>query len=111
MLQGHRNGIVPESLKLLFAILLKTHLLVAEKQLTGSLRLAEEVVDIDAYKDAYLPHMFQLFAQFEVAAAAEIANHGMKYVEVGHSRGDAAELVHQRRLYIVEKLGAHDAWC
>ena len=33
----------------------------------------------------------------------------MKDVEVGHCCGDAVELVHQRRLYIVEEFGAHDA--
>jgi hypothetical protein len=30
-------------------------------------------------------------------------------VEVGHIGGDAVELVHQRRLDIIEKLGAHKA--
>ena len=33
----------------------------------------------------------------------------MEDVEVGHCCGDAVELVHQRRLYIVEEFGAHDA--
>ena len=32
----------------------------------------------------------------------------MEDVEVGHGGGDAVELVHQPRLDIVEKLGAHD---
>ena len=35
------------------------------------------------------------------------ANHGMEDVEVGHNGGDAVELVHQRRIHVVEKLGAH----
>jgi hypothetical protein len=33
----------------------------------------------------------------------------VEYVEVGHCRGDAVELIHQRRLDIIEKLGAHKA--
>ena len=33
----------------------------------------------------------------------------MEDVEVGHCGGDAVELVHQRRLDVVEKLGAHKA--
>ena len=32
----------------------------------------------------------------------------MEDVEVGHRGGDAMELVHQRRLNIVEEFGAHD---
>lgn len=31
----------------------------------------------------------------------------MEDVEVGHIGGDAVELVHQRRIHVVEKLGAH----
>ena len=33
----------------------------------------------------------------------------MENVEVGHCGGDAVELVQQRRIDIVEKLGAHKA--
>jgi len=51
--------------------------------------------------------ILQLLAQFEVAAGTKIANHGMEDVEIGHCGGDAVELVHQPRLDIVEKLGAH----
>lgn len=36
------------------AVLLQTGLLVAKEELAGSLRLTEEVVDIDANKDFYL---------------------------------------------------------
>jgi hypothetical protein len=70
--------------------------------------LAEDVVDIDAYEDADLPHPFQFLTQFEVTAGTKIANHGMEDVEVGHFRGEAVEFVHQRRPNIVEELGAHD---
>ena len=34
----------------------------------------------------------------------------MKDVEVGHLQSDAVELFHQRRLDVVEELGAHKAW-
>lgn len=34
----------------------------------------------------------------------------MEDVEVGHCGGNAVELVQQRRVNIVEKLGAHKAW-
>ena len=70
--------------------------------------VAENIVDIDAYKDTYLFYVLQLLAQFEITARTKIANYGMEYVEVGHCCGDAVELVHQRRLYIVEEFGAHD---
>ena len=51
-----------------------------------------------------------ILSQFEIARRTEIANNGMKDVEVGHCSGDAVELVHQRRLNIVEEFGAHKAW-
>ena len=70
--------------------------------------MTENIVDIDTYKDVYLFHVFQLLPQFEIARRTEIANYGMKDVEVGHCCGDAVELVHQRRIYIVEEFGAHD---
>ena len=72
--------------------------------------VAENIVDIDAYKDTYLFYVVQLLTQFEITAGTKIANYGMKDVEVGHCCGDAVELVHQRRLYIVEEFGAHKAW-
>ena len=53
--------------------------------------------------------VIQFFAQLEVAAGTKIANNGVEDVEVGHIGGDAVELVHQRRLDIIEKLGAHKA--
>ena len=71
------------------------------------MRLAEEIVDIDANENPYLGDIFQFLAQFEVAAGTKISNHGMKDVEVGHSRGDAVEFVHQPRLGIIEELGTH----
>ena len=56
-------------------------------------------------------HYFQIRLLFFLTfKRTEIANHGIKDVEVGHCRGDAVELVHQRRLDIIEKLGAHKAW-
>ena len=93
--------------KEVLAILFKGRFFVLEKKLTSELRLAEEIVDIDADEDAYLGDIFQFLAQFEVAAGTKIANHGMKDVEVGHSRGDAVELVHQPRTGIIEELGTH----
>ena len=72
------------------------------------LLFSEYCVDIDADEDADFADILQLLAQFEVAAGTKIANHGMEDVEVGHGGGDAVELVHQSRLDIVEKLGAHD---
>ena len=69
--------------------------------------VSEKIVDIDADKDADFADILQLLAQFEVAAGTKIANHGMEDVKVGHCGGDAVELVHQPRLDIVEKLGAH----
>ena len=71
------------------------------------MRLAEEVVDIDADENPYLGDIFQFLAQFEVAAGTKIANHGMKDVEVGHCGSDAVELVHQPRLGIIEEFGTH----
>ena len=91
----------------ILAILFETRLPVAEKQFAGGLRLPEEVVDVDADEDADFADILQLLAQFEVAAGTKIANHGMEDVEVGHCGGDTVELVHQPRLDIVEKLGAH----
>ncbi len=91
----------------ILAILFETRLPVAEKQFAGGLRLPEEVVDVDADEDADFADLLQLLAQFEVAAGTKIANHGMEDVEVGHGGGDAVEFVHQPRLDIVEKLGAH----
>ena len=67
----------------------------------------EKIVDVDADEDADFADILQLLAQFEVAAGTKIANHGMEDVEVGHGGGDAVELVHQPRLDIIEKLGAH----
>ena len=67
----------------------------------------KDTVDVDADEDADFADILQLFAQLEVAAGTKIANHGMEDVEVGHCGGDAVELVHQPRLDIVEKLGAH----
>ena len=72
--------------------------------------VAENIVDIDTYKDTYLFHVLQLLTQFEITAGTKIANHGMEDVEVGHCSGDAVELVHQSRLDIVEEFGAHKAW-
>ena len=72
--------------------------------------VSEEIVDVDADEDADFADILQLLAQFEVAAGTKIANHGMEDVEVGHCGGDAVELVHQLRLDIIEKLGAHKAW-
>ena len=91
-------------------ILLQRGLLIAKEYATSCLRLKEEIVDIDAYKDAYLFYVVQLLTQFEITAGTKIANYGMKDVEVGHCCGDAVELVHQRRLDIVEEFGAHKAW-
>ena len=71
------------------------------------LLFSEYCVDIDADEDADFADLLQLFAQFEVAAGTKISNHGMKDVEVGHSRGDAVEFVHQPRLGIIEELGTH----
>ena len=85
----------------------ETRLLVAEKQFADGLRLSEKIVDVDADEDADFADILQLLAQFEVAAGTKIANHGMEDVEVGHGGGDAVELVHQPRLDIIEKLGAH----
>ena len=68
----------------------------------------EKIVDIDADEDADFADILQLLAQFEVAAGTKIANHGMEDVEVGHCGGDTVELVHQPRLDIIEKLGAHN---
>lgn len=70
--------------------------------------MAENIVDIDADKDAYLLYFLQLLTQLEIAAGTKIANYGMEDVEVGHRGGDAVELVQQRRLYIVEEFSAHD---
>ena len=89
-------------------ILLYRGIAVTEEQLARRLRLAEKIVDINADKDAYLFYVLQLLPQFEIARRTEIANYGMEDVEVGHCCGDAVELVHQRRLYIVEEFGAHD---
>ena len=72
------------------------------------LLFSEYCVDVDADEDADFADILQLLAQFEVAAGTKIANHGMEDVEVGHGGGDAMEFVHQPRLDIVEKLGAHD---
>ena len=72
--------------------------------------MAKYIVDIDADKDTYLFYVLQLLTQFEITAGTKIANYGMKDVEVGHCCGDAVELVHQRRLDIVEEFGAHKAW-
>ncbi len=72
--------------------------------------MSENIVDIDAYEDAYLFYVFQFLAQFEITARTKIANYSMKDVEVGHCCGDSVELVHQRRLDIVEEFGAHKAW-
>ena len=91
----------------ILAILFETRLPVAEKQFAGGLRLSEKIVDVDADEDADFADILQLLAQFEVAAGTKIANHGMEDVEVGHGGGDTVELVHQPRLDIVEKLGAH----
>ena len=66
-----------------------------------------EAVDVDADEDADFADIPQFFTQLEVAAGTKIANHDVKDVEVGHCGGDAVELVHQPRLDIVEKLGAH----
>lgn len=96
--------------KEILAVLFQAYLLVAKEELAGSLRLTEKVVDIDADEDTNLLHIVQFFAQYEVSAGTKIANHGMEDVEVGHCRGDAVELVLQRRLDIVEKLGTHKAW-
>ena len=70
--------------------------------------MTEYVIDIDANEDAYLIDMLQLLAKFEIARRTKKANYGMEDVEVGHRCSDTVELVQQPRLYIVEKLGAHD---
>ena len=88
----------------------QTYLLVAKEELAGCLRLPEEIVDIDADKNLDFLCGIQLLPQFEISGRTKIANYGVENVEVGHCRGDAVELVHQRRLDIVEKLGAHKAW-
>ena len=93
-----------------FGILLQRGLVVAEEHTSCVLRLTEEVVDVDAYQDAHLLDTLQLAAQLEIARRTKIANHGVEDVEVGHCRGDAVELVHQRRVDVVEKLGTHKAW-
>ena len=48
--------------KEILAILFETHFFVAEEYLSGGLRLAEEVVDIDADEDANLADVFQFLA-------------------------------------------------
>ena len=72
--------------------------------------MTKYIVDIDADEDSYLFYVFKFLAQFEIAARTKIANYGMEDVEVGHCSGDAVELVHQRRLDIIEEFGAHKAW-
>ena len=91
-----------------FGILLQRCLLIAKEYTSSCLRPKEEIVDIDADKDTYLVYILQLLTQFEITAGTKIANYGMKDVEVGHCCGDAVELVHQRRLDIVEEFGDHD---
>ena len=49
-----------------------------------------------------------ILSQFDLTRTTKIANYSMEDVEVGHCCGDAVELVHQRRLDIVEEFGAHD---
>ena len=95
----------------LLAILLHhfARMAVGSKEHLG-IMVAENIVDIDTYKDTYLFYVLQLLAQFEITAGTKIANYGMKDVEVGHCCGDAVELVHQRRLDIVEEFSAHKAW-
>ena len=94
--------------KEVFTILFETHFFIAKEQLSCGLRLTKKIVDIDSNENPYLGDIFQFLAQFEVSAGTKIANHGMENVEVGHCRGDAVELVHQRRLNIIEELGTHD---
>ena len=73
-----------------------------------SVVVTEDIVNIDADKDTNLLDIVQFLAQFEVTGRTKIANNGVENVEVGHIGSDAVEFVHQRRLYIIEKLGAHD---
>jgi hypothetical protein len=95
--------------KEILAVLFQSHLLVAKEELASCLRLPEEIVDIDTDENFDFLCGIQLLSQFEIPGRTKIANYSMENVEVGHCRGDAVELVHQRRLDIVEKLGAHKA--
>ncbi len=87
----------------LLAILLHhfTRMAVGREEHLGVM-MAENIVDIDTDKDTYLVYILQLLTQLEITRRTKIANYGMEDVEVGHCRGDAVELVQQRRIDIVE---------
>ena len=90
-----------------FAILFHRCVAVAEKHFPCGLCLTEDVVDIDADKDFDFLRGGEFLSKFEIPRGAKIANHGMEDVEVGHGCGNAVELVHQRRIDIIEELGTH----